>query len=164
MVLIDRDARIIHDPWTYAVAEEALPIGPNAVVPIGTLAAAGADALVERPMGASVLPHTPVEALGPFLTRLDLIVVEFPKFRDGRGFTIGRTLRGRYGYKGDIRAIGHVLPDQFGALVECGFSSIVTPPEHPPEQWSGRVGSEQSLQHRPVQLLNRLISRGVATS
>jgi uncharacterized protein (DUF934 family) len=49
--------------------------------------------------------------------------VDFPVFRDGRGYSIGRLVRERYGYKGEIRAIGDVLRDQLTFMFRCGFDA-----------------------------------------
>src|SRR5208283_4933157 len=57
--------------------------------------------------GLRLLPDAKLEEIAAQLPELALIEIEFPKFRDGRGFTLGRTLRERYGYKGDLRAVGH---------------------------------------------------------
>ena len=114
-----------------------------------------------RSIGAFAASGVTADSIVPFLEKLDLVVVEFPKFRDGRGFTVARSLRERHGFKGDIRAIGHVLPDQFAALVQCGFSTIVTPAEHPPEQWQPGAGSASS---NGGPLLQRLIGRRAASS
>ncbi len=67
------------------------------------------------------------EDLAPLLDRVTLVAIEFPKFRDGRGFTIARTLRERYGYRGEIRAVGHLLPDQHSHALRCGFSTVAVP-------------------------------------
>ena len=55
---------------------------------------------------------------------LPLIAVEFGQFVDGRGYSIGRLLRERYGFKGELRAIGDILRDQLSALARCGFNSF----------------------------------------
>lgn len=108
--------------------------------------------------GAVMLPpDAAVERLAPRLEELELICVDFPKFRDGRGFTLARRLRQVFGFAGDVRAVGHVLPDQFAALVDCGFSTIATPPAHPPEQWRQEAGLCGQAPAGP--LLQRLISR-----
>lgn len=49
------------------------------------------------------------------------IAVNFPKFSDGRGYSIGRLLRERYGYQGELRAIGEVARDHLYAMAQCGF-------------------------------------------
>ena len=60
--------------------------------------------------GLRLLPDAKLEEIAAQLPELALIEIEFPKFRDGRGFTLGRTLRERYGYKGDLRAVGISSP------------------------------------------------------
>ncbi len=74
-----------------------------------------------RPAAVHLPPDTAPEAIAPWLAAIDLICIEFPKFRDGRGFTLARTLRTRYRFERDIRAVGHLLPDQLEALRQCGF-------------------------------------------
>ena len=78
-------------------------------------------------LGVRVASTTQPEDIAPLLDRVTLVAVEFPKFRDGRGFTIARALRERYGYTGQIRAVGHVLPDQHSQLLRCGFTTVEVP-------------------------------------
>src|SRR5690606_21456858 len=58
------------------------------------------------------------------LTALPVIGVNFPRFADGRGYSIATLLRSRYGYTGELRAIGDVLRDQFNYLARCGFDAL----------------------------------------
>ena len=51
------------------------------------------------------------------------IEVSFPKFGDGRGYSIARLLRTRYGYRGELRAVGHITRDLLQFLERCGFDS-----------------------------------------
>ena len=163
MALIDNRAQLIEDRWSYPHAEGAHAARPHHVIPLDVLASVGSEALIDRPLGAFAASGVTADMIVPFLDRLDLVVVEFPKFRDGRGFTVARALRERHGFKGDIRAIGHVLPDQFAALVQCGFSTIVTPAEHPPEQWqSGARSASRPSSGGP--LLQRLIRKRAVSS
>ncbi|GAB3107171.1 DUF934 domain-containing protein [Aestuariicella hydrocarbonica] len=53
-----------------------------------------------------------------------LVAVNFPGFMDGRGFSAARLLRERYGYEGELRAIGHIIRDQLFFLKRCGFNSF----------------------------------------
>jgi uncharacterized protein (DUF934 family) len=55
--------------------------------------------------------------------KLALIAVRFPKFTDGRGYSIARLLR-RLGWKGELRAVGDVLRDQLFAMTRCGFDAL----------------------------------------
>lgn len=58
------------------------------------------------------------------LLGLPLIAVYFSSFTDGRGFSMATLLRERYGYQGELRAIGQILPDQLHYLKRCGFSAF----------------------------------------
>ena len=53
-----------------------------------------------------------------------VIAVNFPKFSDGRGYSIGRLLRERYGYQGELRAVGEVARDHLHAMAQCGFDAF----------------------------------------
>jgi uncharacterized protein (DUF934 family) len=76
--------------------------------------------------GAAILmgPTDEVEALAPHLTLLRLIVIEFPKIGEGRGFSQARLLRQRYRYGGELRARGALKRDQLFFLARCGFDSF----------------------------------------
>ena len=52
------------------------------------------------------------------------VEVNFPKFGDGRGFSIGRLLRERFGYKGELRAVGQITRDHLFFLENCGFNAF----------------------------------------
>ena len=62
------------------------------------------------------------ECLGADVHRLSLVALEFPKFRDGRAFSWARLLRTRFGFRGDIRAVGDFLYDQIAFQRRVGFS------------------------------------------
>ena len=80
----------------------------------------------QRPAWPAVsLANTdPVEDLAPHVGRLRLIVLDFPKFSDGRAYSQARLLRGRLGYAGELRATGGVLQDQLPFMLRCGFDSF----------------------------------------
>ena len=80
----------------------------------------------QRPAWPAVsLANTdPVEDLAPHVGRLRLIVLNFPKFSDGRAYSQARLLRGRLGYTGELRATGGVLQDQLPFMLRCGFDSF----------------------------------------
>jgi uncharacterized protein (DUF934 family) len=157
MPLVDKGGREIADGWAYPHAEGNIAVGAYAVLPADRVIGLGAGFAPPRPIGVLVTADMPADLIAPMLDQLDLVVVAFAKFRDGRGFTIARALRERHSFAGDIRAIGHVLPDQLAALAQCGFSSIVTPADHPPVQWGRGVATAASGEGRG-QLLNRLMA------
>lgn len=67
--------------------------------------------------------ETPAQ-IADVLHSLALIALNFPVFSDGRSYTNARELRQKYGYKGEIRAIGDVLRDQLYYMAQCGFDSF----------------------------------------
>ena len=80
------------------------------------------DAFLDQSNATAVRlePDDDARALIPFLDRLTLIEVVFPKYRDGRGYSAARILR-EAGYKGALRAQGDVLVDQIAFMRRCGF-------------------------------------------
>ena len=62
--------------------------------------------------------------LGDRLRGVKLIVLDFPKFIDGRAYSQARLLRERLGYQGELRATGNVLQDQAPFMLRCGFDSF----------------------------------------
>jgi uncharacterized protein (DUF934 family) len=133
MASIIKNRAIVNDDWSVvrpaedgalpAVSE--LPAG-KVIVPLA-LWQAERDALVASrsaaDLGVWLAPdNEPADIVGDF-DKLALIAVDFPVFRDGRGYSIGRLLRERYGYKGELRAIGDVLRDQITFMFRCGFDS-----------------------------------------
>ena len=68
--------------------------------------------------------HQGPENINVDLEKLDVIAIHFPAFGDGRGYSYARLLRERYGYQGEIRAVGDVLKDQLFNLMRCGFNAF----------------------------------------
>jgi uncharacterized protein (DUF934 family) len=111
-----------------------------------------ADLAVNAPVPAAVslAPPDDPEALFDRLDKLGMIVVDFPAFSDGRGFTIARRLRAR-GYGGRLRARGHLLADQYGMARRVGFDEVEISDDlaarQPEDQWQFRA-DWRDLDHR----------------
>ena len=122
MRTLDNAGQIVDDHWVH-LADEAL--APAAGAFIVSLARLQAEPDVRTgALGVALPVGGDVEALLPWLDRLALIALPFPVFKDGRGFTNARELRERHRFAGDIRATGHILPDQYVALLRCGVSTV----------------------------------------
>jgi uncharacterized protein (DUF934 family) len=67
-------------------------------------------------------PEALVASVGE-VNRFPLIAINFPRFVDGRGYSFATLLRSRYGYTGELRAIGDVLHDQLFYMKRCGFNA-----------------------------------------
>ena len=116
------------DPWIAVADDQVLPDGAPVLVSLDRLIRE-APGLAGRnaPLGV-VLPNDADPAsLAPLLDRLSLVALRFPKHRDGRAFTQARALRERHGFAGEIRATGHVLPDQYAFLLRCGVTTVEVP-------------------------------------
>ncbi len=65
-----------------------------------------------------------IDDLVPYLDRLAAVALVFPTFRDGRGYSQARLLRERFRYRGELRATGQVLRDQFVFMMRAGFDAF----------------------------------------
>ena len=82
------------------------------------------DEIVSRPtIGLLLQPADRVEDVAGELASFNLIAVNFPKFVDGRGYSTAALLRQRYGYTGELRAVGDVLHDQLFFMRRVGFDA-----------------------------------------
>jgi uncharacterized protein (DUF934 family) len=75
-------------------------------------------------LGVVLQPSEDVRALAPLLGRIELVALTFPAFSDGRAFSQAMLLRDRYGYRGELRAVGTVLLDQVPLMLRVGFTSF----------------------------------------
>lgn len=121
------DKKIVADGWTHVAQGAALPATGNLIVPL-------AFWITERAALGNRVGKTGVWLKGSDdpgtldvvrdIAKLPLIAVEFAQFVDGRGFSIGRLLRERYGFKGELRAFGDVFRDTIPYLARCGFNAF----------------------------------------
>ncbi|NQY25867.1 MAG: DUF934 domain-containing protein [Piscirickettsiaceae bacterium] len=75
-----------------------------------------------------------VDLLTPWLDTLSLIVLDFPKFTDGRAYSQAVELRRHLNWQGEIRAKGDVLQDQLSHMHRCGFTSFAIRQDKDPQQ------------------------------
>lgn len=123
MAKIIKNRQIVDDQWQTVADDEPLPAGP-VIVSLARWQAERAGLLAHGPVGVRLKNGEPVAALADDLARLAVIVLEFPEFRDGRAYTQARLLRERYGYRGELRAVGDVLRDQLFFMQRCGFDAF----------------------------------------
>jgi uncharacterized protein (DUF934 family) len=125
MPLLKNRAVVASDSWTFVKDEEPVPASGDVVLSAARFLREEA-ALVGRAgrIGVLLEPTDDVYELGPHAARLALVAVSFPKFGDGRGYSHARLLRERYGYAGELRAIGEVLADQLFYMQRVGFDAF----------------------------------------
>lgn len=127
MKRIIKDGAIVDDAWQIRATPDVASAGrgAKAILPLSIyLAQAAALAGRQAAVGVLLGPDDDPEALLPHLDRLPLIAVNFPAFADGRGYSTGRLLRSRYGFAGELRAVGDILRDQLYFLGRCGFNAF----------------------------------------
>jgi len=84
-----------------------------------------AEQLVSRGNVGVIWPNNrDIEELAPYLGKLALVALVFPAFKDGRAYSQARILRERLKYRGELRATGQVLRDQFLFMQRAGFDSF----------------------------------------
>ncbi len=124
MRLVKR-GHVIEDPYVRVLDDALVPEGVPVIVPAVRLLADAADLTRrEAPTGVLWPNDRRIAELAPHLDRLALVALVFPHFKDGRAYSQARQLRERYSFRGELRATGHILRDQFLFLERAGFDSF----------------------------------------
>jgi uncharacterized protein (DUF934 family) len=117
------------DTWTTlelaeGEAPESVPLPEGDVIfPLSVWQVRKAEITARPTVGLLLQPGDRVEDVADDLASFALIAVSFPKFVDGRGYSTAALLRQRYGYTGELRAVGDVLHDQLFFMRRVGFDS-----------------------------------------
>jgi uncharacterized protein (DUF934 family) len=165
MALIIKDGNVATDPWQRLElnADGSFPPVPpsgDIIVPLA-LWDGQRENLLARPgrRGVWLDSHEQPAAIAGDLKLFGVVAVSFPKFTDGRGYSIARQLRERYGWKGELRAVGDVFRDQLFQLSSCGFNAFaLREGEDPREALAGLSDfsdAYQSSVERPLPLFRR---------
>ncbi len=133
--MIIKNKTIMDDDWSVLrLKENDMP--KNVAVPIGKIIVplkvwqAQRDVLLHRTdLGVWLTSDERAEDLQHDVGKFSVIAVDFPRFADGRGYSIAYHLRVRLGYRGELRAIGDVLRDQLFYMQRVGFDVFVPRPD-----------------------------------
>ena len=120
-----RGGRIVTDNFARVEGDAPIP-SEGAVLVSAARFLADANEIFDRQGQVGVIwPNDKnVADLAPYLDKLALVALVFPIFRDGRAYSQARLLRERYNYRGEMRATGQVLRDQFVFLLRAGFDAF----------------------------------------
>ena len=165
MARMIKDKKIVSDPWLLFKpgADGSLPAVPavgDVIVPLAVWQAQR-DSLRARNgrVGVWLDSHQEASAIANDLDALSVIAVNFPKFGDGRGYSTARLLRDRYGWKGELRAIGDIFRDQLFFLAGCGFDAFELREGEDPQEALAAFGdfseAYQNSIERPLPLFRR---------
>jgi uncharacterized protein (DUF934 family) len=123
---------VVSDDWTVlklaegdTAADVVVPEG-RMIVPLTVWQAQEAALSARAEVGVWLASDERPEALKGVLGKFKVIAVDFPKFTDGRGYSIAYNLRARLGYTGELRAIGDVLRDNLFYMQRVGFDAFAT--------------------------------------
>jgi uncharacterized protein (DUF934 family) len=152
---------VIDDPWTFVDDDGPIPVSSPVMVSL-TRWRAERDALLGRNgmIGVRLRSDEHAEDIADDLDHLDLVAVEFPSIGDGRGYTTGRLLRERYGFTGELRAVGPLIRDLFLFLQRCGFDAVEARDEAEAAAWFDAVGTITVAYQNVGGRQDRLDSRG----
>jgi len=137
-----KNGSIAADPWKNVPEGEALPPSGPVILPFERWKAERESLLGRNtPLGVRVNNTQAVAELAHDLDRLEVIVLEFPKFTDGRAYSQARLLRERYGYRNELRATGNVLRDQLLFMQRCGFDAVEFEHADPEAAWKASTAT-----------------------
>jgi uncharacterized protein (DUF934 family) len=126
MTQIIKDKSIIENEWTTVADDAAIPAG-KVIVSLDRWNEEQEALSAKRDageLGIQLRSEQTADLIADQANDFALIAVEFPKFADGRGYSAARLLRERFGFKGELRAVGDVLHDQLFFMDRCGFNSM----------------------------------------
>ena len=120
-----KNAKILRDVFVRVADDAEIPA--DGAVLISAARFLGDPETLSRRLGklGVIWPNNrDVDDLVPYLDRLAVVALVFPTFRDGRAYSQARLLRERYNYRGELRATGQVLRDQFVFMLRAGFDAF----------------------------------------
>ena len=120
-----RGRTLVRDNWRKLEADASPTSGEELLVPLARWRAEREDLRRhEGRLGLWLEPEDDPAAAAADRELFEVIAVNFPRFADGRGYSIARLLRERHGYRGELRAVGDVQRDQLFYLMRCGFDAF----------------------------------------
>jgi len=142
-------AEMVEDPYTTVADEElSIPRG-EVIVSLQRFHNEGRRLLAEgRKVGVRVEANENVEDLAADLPNISVVALVFPKFLQGQAYSSARILRERYGYQGEIRAVGDVLREQARFMVRCGFDVFAPADGASPDDWTHVVNRFRHVYQR----------------
>ncbi len=130
-----RNNQFVTDEWTKLTDDEPLPEGGKIIVSSLRLSRDW-DQLAKFTglLGVNLANSERAESLTPYLSQLSLITLTFPAYTDGRAYSQAKDLR-LDGYRGELRAEGNLLLDQFQYMHQVGFDTFAVNDRFSLQQW-----------------------------
>jgi len=147
-----RNGKFVADDYTTVADDDALPAGAVIVSLERWQKERGELAARNTPLGVRLKSGQEPSAIADDLDKLAVVALEFPVYRNGRAYSYARLLRERHGYKGELRAVGNVLRDQFHFMVRCGFDAFAPADGASPQDWAHAVHRHRHVYQRAADL------------
>jgi uncharacterized protein (DUF934 family) len=149
----DGRAVLAEDPYTAVADEDSIPHG-EVIVSLARFQQEGERLLGEgRRVGVRIEASEAVEDLAYDLPRISVVALAFPKFGQGQAYSSARLLRERFGYKGEVRAVGDVLREQARFMVRCGFDAFEPADDSSSQEWTHAVTRFRHVYQRGADLV-----------
>jgi len=144
----DGRAELAEDPYTAVADDASIPHG-EVIISLTRFQQEGERLLGEgRHVGVRVEALEAVEDLAYDLPRISVVALVFPKFFQGQAYSSASLLRERFGYQGEVRAVGEVLREQARFMVRCGFDAFEPADGSTPDEWTHAVGRFRHVYQR----------------
>ncbi len=144
----DGAAVLADDLFTPLADDEAAGPG-DVMISLARFHAEGERLIGEgRRVAVRVEADEAVESLAYDLPAIAAVALDFPKFKDGRAYSAARLLRERFGYGGQVRAVGDVLVEQARLMIRCGFDAFAPADGSTPEAWASAAARYRHVYQR----------------
>lgn len=151
MPLLRNGQWVENNPWVRLEDDDALPDGSTSeeatVCSLNRYIALD-DNVQHLISGVWLNSADDVSRLRGHLDHLQLVVIDFPVFTDGRGYTQARLLRTQLMFSGELRASGDIRPDQILFMARAGIDTFDFP-EQPDEQLVEGILSRFTTNYQP---------------
>jgi uncharacterized protein (DUF934 family) len=120
-----KDGQVVADRYLRILDDAPIPADGAVLVPAERFLADAQELTARNAETGVIWPNNrDIDELAPYLDKLSVVALVFPTFKDGRAYSQARILREQYGYRGEMRATGQVLRDQFVFMLRAGFDAL----------------------------------------
>lgn len=120
-----KSGQIVPDRYVRILDDAPIPAGGAVLLPAERFLADAAELAARQAETGVIWPNNrDIDELAPHLEAIALVALVFPKYQDGRAYSQARILRERLGFRGELRATGQVLRDQFVFMLRAGFDAF----------------------------------------
>jgi uncharacterized protein (DUF934 family) len=145
-----KEGKLADDAFVHVSEDDPTPAAGAIIVPLARFEAERAALLARSaPLGVRLSSDESPEAIADDLDSLAVVALDFPVFKDGRAYSSARLLRERYGYTGELRAVGDVGLEQLHFMQRAGFDAFEIESDDPERDWQ-TAQADLNLWYQPT--------------